>query len=170
MTIHNRQPPHPTQQPRCRPDGDRGSVSVEIALAVPLIVVLLFLLTAAVQLGRAAIDVNSAAAAASRAASLARTAPAATTAARNAATADLAGQCASLSVTVDTSAFHRGGAVTVTVACTVTTHGLTGIDIPGSVTTRAASTSPIDLYRSETLGFGNSEVSSGGNRSVGGVL
>ncbi len=131
---------------------DHGSVSVEIALSVPLIVLLLFLLTAAVHLGRAAIDVNSAAAAAARAASLSRSAPAATMAARNAATANLAGQCASVSVTVDTSAFHRGGAVTVTVACTVTTHGLTGISIPGSVTTRAASTSPIDVYRTVSLG------------------
>ena len=155
MTVHNRQTAPPAHRPRCRSDGDRGSVTVEIALAVPLMVLLLFLLTAAVHLGRAAIDVNSAAAAAARAASLARTAPTATTAARNAATANLAGQCASLSVTVDTSAFHRGGAVTVTVACTVTTHGLTGINIPGSVTTRAASTSPIDLYRSTvSLGAG----------------
>ncbi len=152
MTVHSRQPPHPTRRPPRRPGGDGGSVSVEIALSVPLIVLLLFLLTAAVHLGRAAIDVNSAAAAAARAASLARTAPTATTAARNAATANLAGQCASLSVTVDTSAFHRGGAVTVTVACTVTTHGLTGISIPGSVTTRAASTSPIDRYRTVGLG------------------
>jgi Flp pilus assembly protein TadG len=144
-------PPRPGRPARRR-RGDRGSVTVEIALAVPLMVLLLFLLTAAVHLGRAAIDVNSAAAAASRAASLARTAPAATIAARNAATADLAGQCATVSVTVDTSAFHRGGAVTVTVACTVTTHGLTGISIPGSVTTTAASTSPIDLYRTVALG------------------
>ena len=152
MTVHSRQPPHPTHRPPHRPHGDRGSVTVEIALSVTLLVLLLFLLTAAVHLGRAAFDVNSAAAAAARAASLARTATAATTAARNAASADLAGQCASVSVTVDTSAFHRGGAVTVSVACTVTTHGLTGINIPGSVTTRAASTSPIDLYRSVSLG------------------
>ncbi len=151
MTVHNRQTAPPAHRPRCRSDGDRGSVTVEIALAVPLMVLLLFLLTAAVHLGRAAIDVNSAAAAAARAASLARTAPAATTAARNAATADLAAQCASVSVTVDTSAFHRGGTVTVTLACTVTTHGLTGINVPGSVTTRAASTSPIDLYRTVAL-------------------
>jgi Flp pilus assembly protein TadG len=169
MTVHTRQSPQPTRQPRCRRVGDRGSVTVEIALAVPLMVLLLFLLTAAVHLGRAAIDVNSAAASAARAASLARTAPAATTAARNAATADLTGQCASLSVTVDTSAFHRGGAVTVTVACTVTTHGLTGVDMPGSVTTRAASTSPIDVYRAVSLGFTNSEASSGANRSGGAV-
>jgi Flp pilus assembly protein TadG len=152
MTIHTRQPPRPARRHLYRARGDRGSVSVEIALSVPLMVLLLFLLTAAVHLGRAAIDINSAAAAAARAASLSRTAAGATTAARNAATANLAGQCASLAVTVDTSAFRRGGAVTVTVACTVTTHGLTGISIPGSVTTRAASTSPIDLYRTVALG------------------
>ncbi len=115
----------------------------------------------AVHLGRAAIDVNAAAAAAARAASLSRSAPAATSAARTAATANLAGQCAAVSVTVDTSAFHRGGAVTVTVACTVTTHGLTGISIPGSVTTQASSTSPIDVYRSISLGFANSQALSG---------
>src|SRR5437764_2959654 len=148
MTVHTRPSSRSSRRLLDRLRGDHGSIAVEIALAVPLMVLLLFLLTAAVHLGRAAIDVNSAAAAAARAASLARTGPAATTAARNAATADLAGQCASLSVSVDTSAFHRGGAVTVAVACTVTTHGLTGISIPGPVTTRAASTSPIDLYRS----------------------
>ena len=167
MTVHTRHPPHPGRQARRRRDGDRGSVTVEIALAVPLMVLLLFLLTAAVHLGRAAIDVNSAAAAAARAASLARTAPAATTAARNAAAADLANQCASLSVTVDTSAFHRGGAVTVSVACTVTTHGLTGINVPGSVTTRAASTSPIDLYRS-TVSLGASRSANVHTASRGG--
>ncbi len=167
MTVHNRHLADPGRQPGRRRDGDRGSVTVEIALAVPLMVLLLFLLTAAVHLGRAAIDVNSAAAAAARAASLARTAPAATTAARNAATADLAGQCASLSVTVDTSAFHRGGTVTVAVACTVTTHGLTGIDIPGAVTTRASSTSPIDLYRTVALsGTGGARATArGGDRT-----
>ena len=173
MTTPATQTPTSAQPPRGAPlrpvggrRGDRGSVSVEIALSVPLMVLLLllFLLTAAVHLGRAAIDVNSAAAAAARAASLARTAPAATTAARNAASADLAGQCASVSVTVDTSVFHRGGAVTVTVACTVTTHGLTGINVPGTVTTRAASTSPIDLYRTVALGSGNAPtVSRGGD-------
>jgi Flp pilus assembly protein TadG len=167
MTVHIRQSPRPARQPRRRLGSERGSVAVEIALAVPLMVLLLFLLTAAVHLGRAAIDVNSAAAAAARAASLARTGPAATTAARNAATADLAGQCASLSVSVDTSAFHRGGTVTVAVACTVTTHGLTGIDIPGAVTTRASSTSPIDLYRTVALsGTGGARATArGGDRT-----
>jgi hypothetical protein len=50
-------------------------------------------------------------------------------------------------VTVDTSQFHRGGAVTVHLACTVTTHGLLGVGLPGSMTVSASSTSPLDLYR-----------------------
>ncbi len=168
MTVHTRQPPCPARRHLHRPRGDRGSVTVEIALSVPLMVLLLFLLTAALDLGRAAIDVNSAAAAAARAASLSRTASAATTAARNAATANLSGQCASVSVTVDTGAFHRGGAVTVTVACTITTHGLTGISIPGSVTARAASTSPVDVYRSVSLGPDRADRSASATRSGGG--
>jgi Flp pilus assembly protein TadG len=108
---------------------------------------LLFLVVGAFHLARANLDVNSAAAAASRAASLTRTAPAALTAARDSATADLAGQCAAVDVSVDTSHFQRGGAVRVHVACTVTTHGLTGIGLPGTMTVQADSTSPLDLYR-----------------------
>ena len=154
MSTHT---PTPRQPPPAR-HPDRGSVSVEIALSVPLVLLLLFLLSATVHLGRAAIDVNAAAAAGARAASLTRTPAAATTAARDTATADLAGRCAALVVTVDTTGFRRGGAVTVTVACTVTTRGLTGIDVPGSVTTQATSTSPLDMYRTVALGFTNPET------------
>jgi hypothetical protein len=134
---------------------------------VPLAVLLLFLLAAALHLGRVAIDVNAAAAAAARAASLSRTPAGAHTAARDTATANLTGQCANLAVTVDTSAFHRGGAVTVTVACTVTTRGLTSINIPGSVTTKASSTSPIDVYRGVSLGVANSHRSPAGHQNGG---
>jgi len=154
MTVHTRQTPRHRPRHARAVHADRGSVAVEIALSVPLVVLLLFLLTAAVQLGRAAIDVNAAAAAASRAASLSRTAPAATAAAQTAAAANLAGLCANVAVDVDTTAFRRGGAVTVTVACTVTTRGLTGISIPGSVTTTAQSTSPVDVWRSVTVAGG----------------
>jgi len=127
---------------------DTGSVAVEIALGVPISVLVLFLVIAAFHLSRATVDVNSAAAAGARAGSLSRSPAAAAAAARTAATTTLAGQCAAVSVEVDTSNFRRGGTVTVAVACTVTTRGLTGIGIPGSVTTRAASTSPVDVYRS----------------------
>src|SRR6266545_2134190 len=139
--------------PRCRVPPktarrDTGSVTVELALAVLLLTPLVFLIIGAFHLGRAVIDVNSAAAAASRAASLSRTASTATTAADNAATANLAGRCARLHVTVDTSNFHRGGTVTVTVACTVTTGDLIGG--PGSLTPIASSTSPLDVYSNIT--------------------
>jgi hypothetical protein len=56
-------------------------------------------------------------------------------------------------VTVDTSDFRRGGTVRVTVACTVNTKGLLGVRLPGSITTRATSSSPLDLYRQISLRF-----------------
>lgn len=157
MTVHSRPQRsimrrrlgrRPGRRPGGRVRDDTGSVAVEIALGVPISVLLLFLVIAAFHLGRATIDVNSAAAAGARAGSLARSPAAAASAARTAASTTLAGQCAAVSVEVDTSNFRRGGTVTVTVACTVTTRGLTGIGIPGAVTTQAASTSPVDVYRS----------------------
>jgi Flp pilus assembly protein TadG len=126
---------------------DDGSIAVELALAVPLLAVLLLVLIGAFHLGRGVLDVNTAAAAAARAASLARTAPTARTAAQDAAGADLAGRCARLQVSVNTSAFHRGGSVTVSVACAVTLRSAAGIALPATLTLRASSTSPLDLYR-----------------------
>jgi len=134
----------------CAPRGERGSIAVELALGVPLSVLLVFLLIAAFHLARASVDVTAAAAAASRAASLARTADAAARAARDSADANLSRRCARLRVDVDVTRFRRGGAVTVTLACTVTARGLTGAGVPGAVTTRASSTSPLDVYRAVT--------------------
>jgi Flp pilus assembly protein TadG len=126
---------------------DGGSIAVEMALAVPLLVVLLLVLIGAFHLGRGILDVNTAAAAGARAASLARTTSTARTAAADAATADLAGRCAHLGVDVDTSAFHRGGSVTVTVACAVSLRSMTGFALPAMATLQGSSTSPLDLYR-----------------------
>jgi Flp pilus assembly protein TadG len=131
-------------------DDDRGSVAVELALGVPLLVLMLFLLIGAFNMGRANIDVNAAAGAASRAASLARTAGAATAAANDSATANLGDDCARIRVAVDTSGFRRGGTVTVTLACTVPTRGLIRVGLPGSLTITGSSTSPIDRYRADT--------------------
>jgi len=132
------------------PREDTGSVAIEVALSVPLALLLLSLIATAFHLSRATIDVNAAVAAGSRAASLADSAATATSAAQSAAAASLADQCAAVSVTVDTADFRRGGSVTVAVECTVTTRGLTGIDLPGAVTTSARSTSPVDVYRTVT--------------------
>ncbi|WP_432833050.1 TadE/TadG family type IV pilus assembly protein [Dactylosporangium sp. CA-092794] len=168
-----RQPVHASLSPvrpvRRRLRDDRGSVAVELAIGMPLAVLFVFLIVGAYHLGQANIDVNAAAAAASRAASLTRSAGAADAAARDSATANLAGQCATVTVSVDTSEFHRGGAVTVHVGCTVTTEGLLGVGLPGSMTVSASSTSPLDLYRARALGFGITEAPSAANPRMGGA-
>jgi Flp pilus assembly protein TadG len=148
---------------------DRGSFTVELAIGIPMAVLMIFLLIGAYHLGQADIDVNAAAAAASRAASISRTAGAAEAAARDSATANLSARCADVSVAVDTSQFHRGGQVTVHIGCAVTTHGLTGVGLPGTLTVSASSTSPLDLYRARGPGFANSEASTGASPSMGGV-
>ncbi|UAC02418.1 TadE family protein [Dactylosporangium vinaceum] len=143
-------------------------MSVELALSVPLVVLLLFLVIGALNLARANVDVHAAATAAARAGSITRSPAAASTAAQGAATANLAGHCATVAVTVDTSQFHRGGQLTVTVGCTVTTHGLTGVDVPGQITLSATSSSPVDVYRNLSLGLpsdANGAPNSGGGRS-----
>jgi len=137
----------PGRAMRRRLRGERGSVAVELAIGMALAVLLLCLLRATVHLSRADVDVNAAAAAASRAASINGSVSAAYAAARDSATADLTGQCTRVSVSLDSSQFHRGGAVTVHVGCTVSTQGLTGVGLPGSMTVSASSTSPLDVYR-----------------------
>lgn len=132
--------------------GDRGTVAVELAIGVPMLVLVVLIAAAAFVMGRANLDVNAAAAAGARAASLARSATTATSAATSAAKANLAGRCVSLTIEVDTGGFRRGGQIRVTVSCTVTTHGLTGIGLPGSTTFKATATSPIDVYRHISLG------------------
>jgi Flp pilus assembly protein TadG len=129
-----------------RPGEDRGSVTVELALAVPLSLLLFFLVLGAFHLGRAAIDVHAAASAAARAASIARDHP--DTAAKQSAEATLADRCASFTVDPGPTQVQRGGQVTVRVSCTVTTHGLLGLGLPGQITLTAQASSPVDVYRS----------------------
>jgi Flp pilus assembly protein TadG len=131
---------------------DRGTVAVEMAIGVPMLVLVVLIAAASFVMARANLDVNAAAAAGARAASLARSANAATSDATDAARANLAGRCASFSIDVDTGGFRRGGQVQVTVSCTVTTRGLTGIGLPGRTTFKATATSPIDVYRHIALG------------------
>ncbi len=139
----------PTPHRRGYPLGDdRGSTAVEIALAIPIGVALLLLLIAASRYASAMIEVQSTAGAAARAASLARSPGTASTAASRAA-ATLT-DCTAHTVTVDTSAFRPGGQVTADVTCTISTKALTGFRIPGSITVKATSTSPLDMYRTVT--------------------
>jgi hypothetical protein len=76
-------------------------------------------------------------------------------------------------VSVDTSGFNNppgtSASVTVAVACTVDLSDIGVTGLPGSRTLRDTATSPLDQARDRALGFGNSEVLSGLDSSVGGA-
>src|SRR3954452_5806354 len=99
-------------------DRERGSVAVEFALTVPVVVFALVLLSLAWRTTTAASDVRRAAGEAARAGTLQRTPAAAVTAARATAAATPAARhanCQPLTVNVDTGDFPRGGTLAVTV-------------------------------------------------------
>ncbi|MBB3084705.1 TadE/TadG family type IV pilus assembly protein [Geodermatophilus sabuli] len=134
--------------------GERGSVSVELALLAPA---LLLLLSFAVLAGRTVVAeaaVAEAARAAAREASLARDAGTAAALAGAQAQQTLAAQdlrCQQVSVDVDTAGFAappgQPGDVTVTIACVVGLVDLLAPGLPGAVTVGATFTSPVDAYR-----------------------
>ena len=126
-------------------------MSVEMTVLVtPVFVLLALFVVLCARTASARIDVDAAASAAARAASLARTPGAARTAATEAAAAALVGRsvtCARLSVPVDTSAFRRGGTVAVTVRCAVTLSDLGLLGVGATRVVEASATAPIDVFR-----------------------
>jgi Flp pilus assembly protein TadG len=129
---------------------DVGSSTVELCLATTLLVMLFMFVVLCGRLTSAQLDVNAAASAAARAASLARTDTAARLAADQTARDTLAGRavvCKSVTVTVDTGGLRPGGAVVVTVACRVGLADLALIRVPGARTLQATGRAPVDLWR-----------------------
>ena len=134
--------------------GDQGSVSVELALLAPA---LLLLLSFAVVAGRTQVAegaVAEAARAAAREASLARDDVTAAALAGAQADRTLAAQdlrCQSTSVDIDTTGFQappgQPGDVTVSITCVVGMADLLAPGLPGSVTVDATFASPVDAYR-----------------------
>jgi Flp pilus assembly protein TadG len=129
---------------------ERGSVTVELVLVTPLLILLLLFVVALGRLASARIDVNGAAAQAARAASIARDPESASNAAKQTATAALADDhvtCANLAVATDTSGFSAGGTVAVTITCNVDLADLAGLRLPASTAISARSVSVVDTYR-----------------------
>jgi len=129
---------------------ERGSVTVELVLVTPLLILLLLFIVALGRLASARIDVNGAAAQAARAASIARDPESATSAAKQTATGALADDhvtCANLAVATDTSGFSAGGTVAVTITCNVDLADLAGLRLPASTAISARSVSVVDTYR-----------------------
>lgn len=137
--------------PRLR--GERGSITVELAVLAPALLLLLGLLVFAGRIETSSASVEQAARAAARDASLARTSDAARSLSERAASRELArSDCVSISVSTDTSGFAArlgdDGAVAVTVTCIVSIADLAVPGLPGTRAITASAVSPLDRYRS----------------------
>lgn len=134
---------------------ERGSVTVELTLVVPALVLVLGLLVAGGRLWFARATVVEAAQSAARAASLARTAGAAGADGRAAGHASLSTAglvCSGTSVQVETAAFAVpvGTPATVrsTVGCTVPLADVVLPGLPGSIRLTGNGAAALDTYRS----------------------
>jgi Flp pilus assembly protein TadG len=130
---------------------ESGSLTAELVLLTPIIVVFALL---AVGLGRyelAREAVVGSARAAAEAAAVAASASQAQAAASTSASpgvSDLGNGCTSLQVNTNTSQFSPGGSVSVTVTCHISFADIFVPGVPGSTTVTAVESAPIDPYRS----------------------
>jgi Flp pilus assembly protein TadG len=131
---------------------DRGSVSAEITLVAPLLVLLLVLVAVVIHRGvNARLRLDDVAHQAARAASMQRTPAAAESAARTIASTALAEAgvtCVSTGAATNSAGFRPGGAVAVTVTCSVDLGDALLLGVPGSKQLAATATEPIDAWRS----------------------
>lgn len=133
---------------------DRGSVTLELAILGPALLVLLGLVIAAGRITFSAGAIEAAARDAARQASIARDPATATEGARAAALDTLAEQdlrCTSVTVRVDTAGFNAPvgspAQVTARVSCVIALSGLGVPGLPGTKTLRGSFASPLDSYR-----------------------
>jgi Flp pilus assembly protein TadG len=141
-----------------RPERDRGSATVELAVLSPALLAVLGGVLVAGRLEAAAGAVEQAASAAARSASLARTPQAAQDDAHSAATATLderALHCTGLDITVRSTQAATGpagditpGQARVTLTCTLDLAAITVPGMPGTRQITGSGASVIDVYRS----------------------
>jgi Flp pilus assembly protein TadG len=136
-----------------RSSGQDGSVTLELAVVTPALLLILLLVIAAGRFSSAHGQTEEAARDAARAASLDRDRSTAQVSAEAAARASLADQdlsCAALSVSISGDYDRPAGtpaAVTATVGCQVSLRDLAALPVPGSRLVSASYTSVLDTYR-----------------------
>ena len=142
------------RRPAGASSGDAGSITLELAILAPALLLLLGLLIFAGRVGVARSAVDHSAAVAARDASMARTADGARNAANEAMLRELGSQdvdCTSASVAVDTRGFAaplgRPAFVQVTVTCVVTIADLAAPGLPGQRALTSTFVSPLDAHR-----------------------
>ena len=134
---------------RLRAEPEAGSVVVELVLVVPVFIVLMLLIVALGRASDASIQIQDAAHAAARAATLATYPGAAESDAEQAASqalTDSGTPCQSVNVTAHVGSLAPGSLVQVTVSCVVNYRDLSGFALPGARTISATSSSVVDLY------------------------
>jgi Flp pilus assembly protein TadG len=155
---------------RLAASGDAGSSTAELALAIPVLMGILLFLVLCGPLVSAQMDLDAAAGAAARSGSIARSETTARAEAERITRQILAARgvtCRNATVSVTANGLRPGGAVTVTVSCTVPLSDLLLLGVPGSRTVSASATSPVDQWRGRALGFETSEAASAAKRSGG---
>lgn len=131
--------------------GDAGSISVEMVLIyTPVMVLVMLSVVMCVRIASAKSDVNAAAAAGARQASIARSPSGAVAGGRDAAGSILDARsirCQPRTVQVDASQMAPGGQVAVSIDCRVSLADLSGFGLPGAVTLHADALQVVDTYR-----------------------
>lgn len=142
---------------------DRGSESVELAILLPVGILVLALIVVGARIALASDRISGVAGIAARDASIARSASSAQSIATSSATAALASDnlhCTNIRVTVDTSGFDAppgtSASITVDVWCTVDLSDIGVQGMPGSRTLHDVATSPLDPARDLSLGLADS--------------
>lgn len=139
---------------RVRIRDERGSASIEAAIAMPAFALFIGLIIFGGRTAVAHQSIESAAADAARSASIARSAREAEKSAELAVTTSLANEgvhCLEVQVTVDSHGFDttvgQDAMVSVTVECRVDLADLSIPGVPGSRVVRATMSSPLDTWR-----------------------
>lgn len=130
--------------------GERGSLTTEVVLVTPILLLLLGFVVFAGRVGGVQQQVLAAADEGARAASLrgdVEVARAAAMARVSDNLADAGVLCAELGVEVDTSSFHPGGQVGVRVTCAVELGDVAFAGLPGARSYTATSIEVIDRFR-----------------------
>ena len=153
---------------------DRGSASVELALLLPVGIMVFALMVIGGRIALAGDRISGVAGIAARDASIARSPGEAQSIAQSSATDALRGDglhCTDIRVHADTDGFSAApgtpASITVDVWCTVDLSDIAVTGMPWSKTLHDAATSPLDPARDVSLGFTNSAVHARGYPSMG---
>jgi len=134
---------------RCGSD-DRGTLTVELVVLTPVVLVLLLVSLVVGRVVEARQQVVEAARAGAEAAAVLPTVGTAQWVGSINSVIDLIGRthtCAHAAISIDTSHFMPGGFVTAHVSCLVTLSDVGFPGLPGSTTVSASATAPLDPYR-----------------------